>query len=471
MALEIKQGLKTSQRISLSAELKNSITILTLGRIELEKFVNEELEKNPCLVDISNSSKREQKNHYEELKYALQKSFNQSDFLEKFNDINRSEEISSANQRKEFPDNSSVNSIHDFIENQISTQRLSPYEKECIHIVLQYIDDNGFFNTKLNVIAENHSIHEDDLIFALEIIQKCEPAGVGARDLQECLLLQYNKLEKKSKIVEKIFTEYWEEFQKQNFQKIAKNEKLTLEEVKESFRFIKANLDPRPARQFGTQTNQIIIPDVFVYKRDNEWICSLNENDLPRLKLSKKYTKLIKEIKESMDRKNNKETYKYISENIKSAKWLVRSLEERDKTILKVVDTILKYQKSFFEYGVDFLTPMTLKTVAQELTLHESTISRATSGKYLYSPRGIFELKYFFNASVENNAGKELANESIKQHVADFIRNEDKSKPLSDQEIVEKMFMEKNIKIARRTISKYRESLGILSSAKRIQRF
>ncbi|KAB8031773.1 RNA polymerase factor sigma-54 [Fluviispira multicolorata] len=471
MALEIKQGLKTSQKISLSTELKNSITVLTLGRIELEKFVNNELEKNPCLEDASFSNEVEQRNHYEELKLALQKSFNQSDFLEKFNDIKSSENISSSNQRREFADNSSTSSIHDFLENQMSTLRLSPYEKECINIVLQYMDDNGFINTDIKVISENHAIHFDDLIFALENIQKCEPVGVGARSLQESLLLQYKKLEKKSKIVEKLLADYWEEFQKQNFQKIAKNEKTTLEEIKDAFRFIKSNLDPRPARQFGSQTNQIIIPDVFVYKRESQWICSLNENDLPRLKLSKKYTKLIKEIKENIGKKNDKETYKYISENIKSAKWLVRSLAERDKTILKVVDTIIKYQSRFFEYGVDFLTPMTLKVIAQELNLHESTISRATSGKYLYSPRGIFELKYFFNASVENNFGKEYTNEAVKQQVAEFIKNENKNKPLSDQEIAEKIHKEKNIKIARRTVSKYRESLGISSSSKRIQKF
>ena len=172
-----------------------------------------------------------------------------------------------------------------------------------------------------------------------------------------------------------------------------------------------------------------------------------------------------------MNEIHSKETFKYINENIKSAKWLVKSLKDRDKTIIKVVESIIKHQENFFENGVEHLNPLTLKIVAQELDLHESTISRATADKYLYSPRGIFELRYFFNTAVENNSGKELANESIKQFVAEIIKSENKENPLSDQEISEKIELNKGIKIARRTVAKYRESLGIMSSSKRIQRF
>lgn len=471
MALEIKQGLKTTQKISLSAELKHSITILTLGRFELEKLVSEELEKNPCLVGTPKHEEKEQALHYEELKRALQNSYNQTDYTERYNDIRSNEEISSVGQKREYADVTLSSSLHSFIEEQISIMRLSIYEKECVLTILQYIDDNGFLNTDIKSISESHSLHFDDVKFALETIQKCEPTGVGARDLQECLHLQFNKLEKKPKYVEKLLTEYWIDFQKQNFLKIARQEKISINEVKDAFRFIKTHFDPRPARQFGPHSNQVIIPDVYVFKRDGKWICSANENGLPQLKLSKRYSNLISNLKNEINGKQSKETYKYISENIKSAKWLVKSLRERDKTILKVVESIIKHQENFFENGVEYLTPLTLKVVAQELELHESTISRATSDKYLYSPRGIYELKYFFNTAVENNSGKELANESIKQFVAEYIKSENKKTPLSDQEIAEKIELNKGIKIARRTVAKYRESLGIMSSSKRIQRF
>lgn len=470
MALEIKQGLKTTQKISLSAELKHSITILTLGRFELEKLIIDELEKNPCLVGVAKQEENNQL-HYEELKRALQNSYNQNDYMERYNDIKSNEEISSNDQKREFADTSSTNSIHSHIENQIAVMRLSSYEKECIYTILQYIDDTGFLNTDIKTISENHDIHYDDVKFAIETIQKCEPTGIGACSLQECLLLQFHKLKKKPKYIEKLLTEYWPEFQKQNFIKVAKLEKTSVEEIKNAFRFIKSNFDPRPARQFGQQSNQIIIPDVYVFKRDGKWICSTNDNGLPRLKLSKKYSNLIKSIKSDLNEIHSKETFKYINENIKSAKWLVKSLKDRDKTIIKVVESIIKHQENFFENGVEHLNPLTLKIVAQELDLHESTISRATADKYLYSPRGIFELRYFFNTAVENNSGKELANESIKQFVAEIIKSENKENPLSDQEISEKIESNKGIKIARRTVAKYRESLGIMSSSKRIQRF
>jgi RNA polymerase sigma-54 factor len=466
MALEIKQGLKTTQKISLSLELKNSITILTLGRFELEKFIHQELDKNPCLIHLPQKKENRNTQSYEELKKILQKSFNQNDDFSQHHDLQRNEEKFLNSAENFFQHPFLALSLHGFLEEQILILRLSPYEKKCVFTVLQYIDDSGFLNTDLKAISMQTALQEDDLAFALKVIQSCEPTGVGAQTLQECLLLQAKKIDKKPKYLENILTKYWLEFQKQDFLKIARQEKVNVEEIKNVFRFIRANFDPKPARQFGSHVAQIIVPDVFVFKRDNQWICSLNENGLPRLKLSKKYSDLIKNFKDK-----DKEAYKYISENLKAAKWLVRALQERDKTILKVVDVIIKHQKKFFEQGVHFLAPLTLKVVAQELDLHESTISRATSDKFLYSPRGIFELKYFFNSALENKQGNELANETIKQLVAEFIKDENKKKPLSDQEITNKIERESGIKIARRTVSKYRELLGILSSSKRAKKF
>ena len=265
-----------------------------------------------------------------------------------------------------------------------------------------------------------------------------------------------------------ILQNYWEEFTKLNFSKIARSENTSQEDIKACFRFIKSHLDPKPTRQFGEEITQVVIPDVYIFKRDNEWICSLNNEGLPKIKLSRKYQMLIDELKSI---EHQKEALKYLNENTKSAKWLIRSLEERNKTILKVTDIILNHQRKFFDDGVEYLTPLTLKEVASELGLHESTISRSTSGKYLFCPRGVFELKYFFNSKMETTSGKEVTNESIKQWVQDYIKNEDRTHPLSDQDIANKISTDKNMTIARRTVTKYRESLKIQASAKRNAQF
>ncbi|MES2614154.1 MAG: RNA polymerase factor sigma-54 [Bdellovibrionota bacterium] len=440
MEFEIKQNLKTTQRLSLSTELKNSITILSLGRTELENFISDELEKNPCLIGLKKTTKTQK--------------------------ITTGNSVQILN--KEIADNSAKSSLHHNLFQQISMLRLSIYEQHCVKTILQYIDDNGYLNTSLEELATQHEIHFDDLKFALETIQKCDPPGLGARNLQECLILQLDHLQEIPKYVHVILKNYWEDFEKLNFSKIAKIEKASLEEIKDAFRFIRDNLDPKPARQFGEETNQIVIPDVYIFKRDGEWICSLNQNGLPRIKLSTRYQSLMTELKNSSQQK---ETVKYLNENTRSAKWLIRSLEERNKTILKVTEIILQHQMEFFENGVEHLVPLTLRDVAQELDLHESTISRSTSGKYLFCNRGVFELKYFFNSKMETSSGKEFANESIKQWVQEYIKNEDKENPLSDQDIATKISTEKHVVIARRTISKYREALKILPSSKRSKKF
>lgn len=460
MALELKQNLKTTQRLSLSTELKHSITILGLSRSELESHVSQELEKNPCLVSGGQTEASEKQ--MQELSRAFQ-NLKQSS---KSSSLPRDDSMMP--RVREYADKRSEQSLHDHLFEQLNLMRLSEYEMECIEVLLQYIDDNGFLSLDLNEIIAQHSMHTADMEYALSVVQKCEPAGVGARNLQECLLLQLDRQEKKPAHVESILREYWHDFEKQNFLKIARAKKTEVDVIKTAFRYVREHLDPRPARQFGETTNQVVVPDVYAFKRGDEWVCSLNSEGLPRLKLSKKYNQLFEQLRDNPDKKD---AFKFLNENIRSAGWLMKALEDRNKTILRVTEVILSRQKGFFENGVDSLEPLTLKDVADELGLHESTISRSTAGKYMFSPKGLFELKYFFNARMESNTGQELANESIKQWVHEMIRNEDKKSPLSDQEIATRIEAERGVKIARRTVTKYREALGVLSSSKRAQRF
>ena len=260
----------------------------------------------------------------------------------------------------------------------------------------------------------------------------------------------------------------WPEFEKQDLQKIARALKTKPELIKKCMHWIRDHLDPRPARQFGTTIEQPVVPEVYIFKRDDEWVVSLNEEGLPRIRISPRYSSMLNELSAEKKRSSDQRTQKdFVSDKIKSARWILQSLAQRNRTILRVAEVIVEKQKPFLENGIEHLRPLTLKAIADELELHESTISRTTSQKYVHTPRGIFELKYFFNAGLTSSNGQELANETIKGWVGEFIRQESPDNVLSDQDIAELIEQKKGMKIARRTVAKYRESLGILASSKR----
>lgn len=441
MASGINQKLKMTQHTALSSELKRSLAILNLGRPELKELIFSEIEKNPCLTDDSQGKKEDR---------------------EKKEDFSNHKRVDVADMREAF-------SLHASLLKQISLVRLTPYELNCVGIVLQYIDDSGFLNTELLEISKQNKRSVEDLQYALKIIRQCDPAGIGARNVQESLLLQLARIKDRPKYAEIILKDHWSDFEKQNFQKIAKEEKISIQMVKESFRFIKHYLDPKPARQFGDNTNSIVIPDVYVFQRDGKWVVSLNHHGLPRIRLSKKYEKILADLK---IKKKDKKTISFLNDNLKSAKFLISCLKQRDKTILKVTETILKFQKKFFEHGTaEYLVPMTLKNVAKVLKMHESTISRSTANKYLFSPQGLFELKHFFNAGKADSLGNERTSEVLKKWVLEFIKAESKKNPLSDDQIAKKIEKEKKVQIARRTVTKYRRELNILSASKRGGKF
>ncbi len=248
-----------------------------------------------------------------------------------------------------------------------------------------------------------------------------------------------------------------------NFPAIAKVCKLSLDQVYEHVQII-ADLEPIPGRQFGGENPQYVVPDVYVFTVGGQWKVSLNEDGLPRLQVSHFYSNMLGEKSTSSGDKN------YLQDKLKSANWLIKSIEQRQKTILKVTESIVLKQKDFFDKGPQFLKPMVLKDIAEDLSLHESTISRVTSNKYMHSPRGIFELKYFFNTSVATDSGDNVASESVKKMIEDLVKVEDPKKPLSDQKIAE-LLNKKGIHLARRTVAKYREQLNILPSSHRKKMF
>jgi RNA polymerase sigma-54 factor len=291
-------------------------------------------------------------------------------------------------------------------------------------------------------------------------VQEMDPIGVAARNLKECLLVQIYDLQYNDECLEKMVEEHLPDLEKKNYQGIAKALQQPIDQIIERVKIIE-ELEPKPGRAFGGTPAHYIIPDIYVVKRGSEYVVMLNEDGLPKLKISGFYKTLL-------DQKNvsQGETKEYIQTKLRSAVWLIRSIHQRQRTIYKVTESIVRQQREFFDKGIAFLKPMVLRDVANDIGMHESTISRVTTNKYVHTPRGIFELKFFFNSGISRVHGSDVASESVKEKVKAIVSTEDPAHPFSDQKIVE-LLLKDNINIARRTVAKYREMLGILPSSKR----
>ena len=496
MGIELKQSLRQSQNLLLSPQIQQAIKILTLGRAELQEYVSEELKENPCLEEsegslshtgaaniaeiLGNSAKQsagreegsaapssESEPSLADLGEALLSAGDPSQAATGFLALDGLDADGPVYDRMA----SKEIDLYQDLERQMRVMHLTKHELHCALVVMQYIDEEGYLSCGLEEIARENELELEDCAYALQAIQRCEPLGVGARNAQECLLLQIQGRAEVPAMAERVIREFWSELQRVDVKRIARGLKAEVEDVKEAIRFIRNKLDPKPARQYGDGSNQVIEPDVYIFQREGTWVVSLNEEGLPRIKVSKRYEKLVENMLKGNKEGAQAELKNFVQTKIKSANWLVRALIERNKTILRVAEVIAQKQADFFDKGVEALKPMTLKTIADELDLHESTISRTTTNKYVQTPRGLFELKYFFNSAMENEDGQQLANETIKVWVGELIKTEDPGSPLSDQDISELIASNKNLKVARRTIAKYRESLGIPSSSKRVRKF
>jgi RNA polymerase sigma-54 factor len=296
----------------------------------------------------------------------------------------------------------------------------------------------------------------------MQKIQTFDPTGVAARDLRECLLLQAQQLFPQELLMQRIISSHLNILAKKSYQSLARELGVPLEEIIRSTRLI-SELDPRPGRRFNDDNIPYITPDVYVFKMGDEYVVMLNEDGLPKLRINSYYRNILRE-----QAKFSGEAKDYINDKIRSALWLIKSIHQRQRTISRVAKSIVKFQREFLEKGVAYLKPMVLKDVAMDVEMHESTISRVTSNKYVHTPQGIFELKYFFNSSINTSRGENVASESVKEKIRLILAQEDPQKPFSDQELVE-ILKKQDILIARRTVTKYREMLGVLPSTQRKQ--
>lgn len=468
MALEIKQGVKLSQQLMITPQLQQAIKLLQLSRLELSEFVSEQLAENPVLEEGNDEigGEREQTEEQvvaEHLTSAadIVDSVTQEKSEVDWENLARTREASPVKRDDGTAPNyenylSRATSLTEHLATQIAELDFDVREQKIATLIVGNLDERGYLTGDLMDLAQQENFSKDEVVAVLNSVQRLDPSGVAARDLSECLLIQLRNANLRNGIVEKIVDRHLELLVTRNFQVIAKDLAIAVEEVIANVRII-AELEPDPGRQFTSETVPYITPDVYVFKSGGKWVVSLNEEGLPRLKFNEHYSKMLQ-------KKGQEKSY--LGEKFRAAEWLIKSIHQRQNTIFRVTSCIVEKQKDFFDRGIEYLKPMVLRDIAEELELHESTISRVTTAKYAHTPRGIFELKYFFNSSVSGNKGAGVASETVKCRIERLIRDEDATRPLSDQAIVDQL-EESAIHLARRTVAKYREQLGIPSSSKR----
>jgi len=475
MALELRQQLKLSQKLVMTQQLRQAIKLLQLNRLELSDALHAEIEQNPALEEELTA--QEKVEHPSSLSSTIETSeptkeidvtegfkvsenlseVNWEDYANNFDsNFSFAKETPPADAPSQFEFISEKPGLMAYLQWQLAHSDLDSKEWEIALFIIGNLNRYGFLEVELDVIVETTECEPDDAEYILEVIQDLDPPGICARDVSESLYLQLERLGKKKSLAAEIVCNHMPYLLTRNFKALSRATGKKRPELERAIRFIVEELTPYPGLPYSVEATNYIVPDVYVKKIDGEYVIQLNDDDLPRLRLSSVYQELLKN-----DKTLAKESKQYLNEKMKNADWFIKSLYQRQRTIYKVMESILRFQYDFFEKGAEHLRPLILKDVADDIEMHESTVSRVTSNKYTHTPQGIYELKYFFSTAIPREGGEAMASESIKTIIRKMIQEEDKSAPLSDNAISKKL-AERNIKIARRTVAKYREQLKLL---------
>ena len=449
----------------LAPQLQQSLFILQAPLLELHNLVQQEMETNPVLEELPSELIPEERNGAE--------SSADDNFKEEFEKLatldeewrdymaqsgsytGRSQEAK--DKRQFFFDSIAVQeTLQQNLMTQLNQTVLNANDRKTAELIIGNIDDNGFLQSTPEEMALNSGIAKEDFEKMLALIQSFYPPGVGARDLRDCLLIQLQREGKESSLEHKIISEHMEDLGKRRFPEIARRMNINVEEVQKCANNI-AQLNPRPGQTFAAAPQNYVLPDVTVEKVDGDYQIILNNEQIPHLRISNIYKDIIAQGN------NGSEVKDYIRDKIRGGKFLIRSIHQRQQTISNIAQQIVSRQRDFFEHGSSHLKPMTMKEIADVVGVHETTVSRAVSGKYMATPQGVFEMKYFFTSGYQTATGESLSNTSVKQAILDLVKHESGSAPLSDHEIVE-ILSERGIPIARRTVAKYRTELNILPS-------
>lgn len=429
--------------------------------LELRNLIQQELCTNPTLEeDISEPTIEDKKREHEEFQEEFDRLAKLDEEWRDYMSQSQSYSGRSAEEeeRRQFFFDSIVGqeTLQQHLIEQVNSSDLNGTDRKIAELIIGNIDDAGFLQTTPEEIAQNTGMDVADLIRVLEFVQTFHPVGVGARDLRECLLIQLRRLSKEQSLEYRIVDRYIDDLGKRRFPEIARRLGTTAEQVQRAANFI-ATLDPKPGQIFTPDPNNYVLPDVTVEKIGGDWTISLNGEQIPHLRISNTYKDLMSQDKGGADVKD------YIRDKIRSGKFLIKSIHQRQQTISNIAHEIVSRQKEFLEQGPSALKPMTMVQIADAVGVHETTVSRAISGKYMATPQGVFDMKYFFTPGYQTSGGESMSNTSVKGAIAELVKGEDPKSPLSDKEIVE-ILEKRGIPIARRTVAKYRGELNILPS-------
>ncbi|MFP4085587.1 MAG: RNA polymerase factor sigma-54 [Desulfobacteraceae bacterium] len=474
MALELKQSLGLAQQLVMTPQLQQAIKLLQLSRLELLDTISQEMEENPVLEEtvgeeIEDEPPQERAEELEPEKPELsevrveeraREDIDWENYISEYNTgwAEWSYEGKEATSFENFT--ASKTDLRAHLHWQLNMSSLDEEGREIGEYIIGNLNEDGYLDTTVEQISEATGSPLDRVIKTLRTIQNFDPVGIATSDTRECLLTQLRSHHLEGSVVEQIIDRHLNDLEEKRYDRIASSLGIPMDEILSALTVIRG-LDPRPGRIYSAEETIYITPDIYVFKVGDDYEIVQNEDGLPKLRISSYYKNIL-------DSKNTvaEQTKTYVQEKLRSAAWLIKSIHQRQRTIYRVTESIVKFQKPFLDKGIAYLRPLVLSDVAEDIQMHESTISRVTTNKYVYTPQGLYELKYFFNSSINRLDGEAVASESVKEAIRKIIQREDKASPYSDKAIHELM-REQNINVARRTIAKYRELLGILPSRKR----
>src|SRR3954470_7835730 len=473
MGISQKLHTKLVQKLILTPSLQQAIKLLPMSTLELSDLLNQEMVENPMLEEVpteelqpaeaaptqeaSKSDPEQQPNKTD--------TWDDQDYEYFFGDyLDDGYRPRAPQEVKELPpiENtlSTSSSLTDHLAWQLSMQTDDPLTREIGNAIIGNLDDDGSLVASLEELASMGPWPASDVERTLRLVQSFDPTGVAARDLQECLLLQLRHLGLEGTPNDKIVTEHLRLLQNHQVPEIARKMGMSIEDLKEHIEIIR-HLDPKPGSRYNPSQSQYVIPDVYGMKVEDQYVAMLNEDGLPQMRISPVYRRLLDKSAENTD-----ETRAYVKDKFRSALWLIKSVEQRQKTIHKVATSIINFQRDFLDLGIEHLRPLVLRDVANDIGMHESTVSRVVTNKYMHTPQGVFEMKYFFHSGIASSYGEAVSSVTIKQRIRKIIEQEDPKKPLSDSKIVS-ILQREGLELARRTIAKYREELKIPTSNQR----
>jgi RNA polymerase sigma-54 factor len=471
MALQLKQSLSLAQQLIMTPQLQQAIKLLQLSRLELLDTIHTELETNPVLEEHSSDEGAGDKTpeYGDEALAPSQDTLVREDGRESMDWEAYISEYNtgwaeSPYEPKDSPSfegvTSSKTNLSSHLIWQLHLSHTSDDQKEIGINIIGNLGEDGYLTVSAEEIAQTTGRPLDQVLGTLYLIQNFDPVGVAARDTRECLLIQARFQNLGGTAVEKIILDHLDKLENKRYDLIAKNLSIPLNDVLAAVAVI-TSFEPKPGRQYSDEETIYISPDIYVVKMGNDYEVVLNEDGLPKLRINSYYRDILSR-KDPMENG----TRQYIHDKLKSAAWLIKSIHQRQRTIYKVTSSIVRFQRDFLDRGIAHLKPLVLRDIAEDIQMHESTISRVTTNKYVDTPQGLLELKFFFNSAIQCLDGDAVSSESVKEHLRTIIKSENRARPFSDQEIAE-MLKQHNINVARRTVAKYRETLGILPSRKR----